>query len=84
MSNKRQKKMVKRVKKACRICWLSLHVGVDAVFDEYEGIVQTLQEIQSDCSIGSLATELLKKIRGHDFLGTLDLLPNLWALKKTF
>ena len=48
----------------------------------------TLHEIESDCSTGSLATGLLKTIKGHGFLKTRYLLkymlPNLWALKKTF
>ena len=35
MPNKRQKNIIKRVKKACRTRWLSLHAGVDAVYDEY-------------------------------------------------
>ena len=86
ISNK--KNIVKRVKKACRTRWLSLHAGVDAVYDEYEGIVKTLQEIQFGRSSGSLAIGLLKKIKYHEFLGTLYLLkymlPNLSALSKTF
>ena len=61
MSNKRQKNIVKRVKKACRTRWLSLHAGVDVVYDEYEGIVKTVQEIQFDRSSGSQAIGLLKK-----------------------
>ena len=80
-----RKKIVKRVKMACRICWLSIHVGVDVVFNEYEG---NFTGDQSDCSTGSLATGLLKTIKGHGFLKTRYLLkymlPNLWALKKTF
>ena len=76
------------MKKACRTRWLSLHAGVDAVYDEYEGIVKTLQEIQFDRSSGSLAIGLLKKIKDHEFLGTLYLLkcmlPNISALSKTF
>ena len=35
LSNKRQKNIVKKVKKACMTPWLSLHAGVTAVFDEY-------------------------------------------------
>ena len=76
------------MKKACRTRWLSLHAGVDAVYDEYEDIVKTLQEIRFDYSSRSLAIELLKKIKDHEFLGTLYLLkymlPNLSALSKTF
>ena len=40
ISNMRQEKIVKRVKTACRSCWISLHSGVHAVIDEYEGIVR--------------------------------------------
>ena len=63
MSNKRQKNIVKGVKKACRTRWLGLHAGADAVYDEYEGIVKTLQEIPFDRFSGSLAIGLLKKIK---------------------
>ena len=63
MSNKRQKNIVKRVKKACRTRWLSLHAGFDVVYDEYEGIVKTVQEIQFDRSSGSQAIGLLKNKR---------------------
>ena len=87
LSNKRQKKIVKKMKKACRTRWLSLHPGANAVFDEYKGLVKTLQKIQPDRSSGSLATGLLQKIKDHEFLGTLYLLkfmlPNLSALSKT-
>ena len=56
--------------------WLSLHAGVNTVFDKYEELVKALQKIQSDHSLGSLATVLLQKIKDHDheFLGTLYLL----------
>ena len=82
LSNKRQKNIVKKVKKACRRRWFSLHAGVNAVFDEYEGSVKNLQKIQSDHSLGSLATVLLQKIKDHEFLGTLYLLK--FMLSKTF
>ena len=77
-----------KVKKPSRTRRLSLHVDVDAAFEEYEGIVNTLKEIQSDRASSSLATGLLKKINDYEFLGTLYLLkhmlPNLSALIKTF
>ena len=88
MTKKGQKKMVKRLKKACRTRWLSLHAGVDAVFEEYVGIVKTLQELQNDKKSGALATGLLKKVQAPEFIGTLYLLkhmlPSLSALSKTF
>ena len=74
------------MKKVCRICWPSPHAGVDAVFNKYEVILQTLHEIQFDCPTGFLATTLLKKIKGSGFLGTLYLLkyklPSSWELKE--
>lgn len=60
LTKKRQKQIVKKVKKACRTCWLSLHAEVDAIFDEYEGIIKTLKEIEKDRSSGSLAKGILK------------------------
>ena len=67
--------------------WLSLHAGVNFVFDDYEGLVKTLQKIQSDRYSGSLATVLLQKINDHEFLGTLYslkfMLPHVSALSKT-
>ena len=70
-TNRPQKLIVNRVKKTCKTCWLSVHVGVDAVFNDYEGIVKALQKTQSDCSSRSLATILLKEIKSHRFFGTL-------------
>ena len=89
LSNKRKKNIVKKVKKACRTRWLSLHAGVDATYEEYEGLVRSLEKIRdTDKVSGSLAVGLLKKIRNYEFLGTLYLLkhmlPNLSALSKVF
>ena len=46
LSNKCQKNIVKKVKKPFRTRWLSLHDGVNTVFDKYEGLVKTLLKIQ--------------------------------------
>ena len=83
-SNKRKKNIVKKVKKACRTRWLSLHAGVDATYEEYEGLVRSLEKIRdTDKASGSLVVGLLKKIRNYEFLGTRYLLkhmlPNLSA-----
>ena len=65
-----------------------MHAGVDAAFEEYEGIVNTLKEIQFDRASGSLATGLSNRINDYEFIGALCLLkhmlPNLSALSKTF
>ena len=34
------------MKKACQTRWLSLGAGVEAAFNEYEGIVNSLRKIQ--------------------------------------
>ena len=36
---KRKKNIVKKVKKACRTRWLSLHASVDAIYEEYVGLI---------------------------------------------
>ena len=59
--------MVKRLKKAWKkrlknVEHVGTSSGVSAVFEEYVGIVKTLQELQSDKKSGALATTLLKKL----------------------
>ena len=44
------------MKKACRTRWLSLDAGVDAVFEEYEGIINTLKVLEMDRNSGPTAT----------------------------
>ena len=62
-TNKRKTNIVKRMKKACRTRWLSLDAGVDAVFEEYEGIINTLKVLEMDRNSGPTATGLLNKIK---------------------
>lgn len=88
MPIKKQKQVVKRMKKACRTRWLSLHAGVDAAWEEFEGLVEALRELGKDSKTGSTAIGLLQKINNYEFLGTLCLLkhvlPHLSSLSKTF
>ena len=90
LSKRRQKTTVKTVKKACRTRWLSLDAGVNGVFDEYVGIRKALEEMQKPLHGKSacLAKGILKKINGHEFIGTLYLLkhflPVLSILSKSF
>lgn len=88
-STKNGKKVVKRMKKACRTRWLSLGAGVEAAYEEYEGIITSLREIEkNDKKSSSLATGLLKKVLNYEFIGSLYLLkfmlPHLNALSKVF
>ena len=88
MSKKQKKKLVKKVKKACRTRWLSLYASVDSVYEEYVGLVHALRSMKDDRKSGPIATGLLKKMDCIDFLGVLYLLkfmlPNLSALSRTF
>ena len=85
---KEQKKVVKRMKKACRTRWLSLHAGVDAAWEEFGGLVDALKELEKDESCCFTATGLLRRINNYEFCSTLGLLNhvfrNLSALSKTF
>ena len=88
MSKKQKKKLVRKVKKAVRTRWLSLHASVDSISQEYVGLVHALRSLQEDRNSGSIAKGLLKRIDSIEFLGTLYLLkfilPHLSALSRTF
>ena len=88
MSKRQKRKVVLRVRKACRTMWLSLHASVNAVFEEFGGLLQVLRVLSEDKSAGQLASGILKKMENIRFLGTLYLmkftLPNLSTLSKLF
>ena len=48
MSKRQKRKVVLRVKKACRTRWLSLHASVNAVFERCGGLVQVLRVLSED------------------------------------
>ena len=84
----KKRKVVLRVKKSCRTRWLSLHASVNAVFEEYVGLLHLLRILKEDKSAGPTATGILKKMENFHLLGTLYLmkfmLPHLSILSKTF
>ena len=77
LSNKRKKYAAKKMKIACRRRWLRLHAGVDAAFEEYEGVVISLQKIKSDKAPDPVATGLLKMIKHQEFLESLYMLKHI-------
>ena len=87
---KRKKNIVKRVKKVCHTRWLSLYAFVDAVYEEYVGLIHCLRSIQQQDKSpgGPMASGLLKKMDSVEFLGLFYnmkfMLPSLTALSKTF
>ena len=66
---------------------LILCVGVDAAWDEYVGLIKTLQTLGEERN-GAKAIGILKKIKNIDFIGSLclfkNMLPILSTLSKTF
>ena len=81
--------MSKESKKTCRTCWLSLHASVDAIYEQYVGLIHCLSSIQvQDRSLdGVMASGLLKKMEcgvlgpslNHEIYAA-----SLTALSKTF
>ena len=84
----KKRKVVLRVEKACRTRWLSLHASVNALFEEYVGLLYLLKILKEDKSAGPTVTGTLKKMENFRFLGPLYLmklmLPHLSILSKTF
>lgn len=85
LNRKTVKKVVRRLKKACRTRWLSLEASVRAFKDDYEAILQTLSKFEkTDATVSGL----MKKIRCLKFIGTIyilnALLPILGDLSRRF
>ena len=62
--------VAKKVRKACRTCWLSLEQSVQSAYKSYIALLHTFQVLQAD----ALALGLYKKIKTPKFLGTLFIL----------
>ena len=65
-----------------------MHASINAVFEEYVGLLHLPRIVKEDNSAGPTATGILKKMENFRFLGTLYLmkfmLPRLSILSKTF
>ena len=71
LNRKTVKRVVKRLKKACRTRWLSLEAAVTAVKEDYEAILQTLSKFEKT---DATAAGLLKKMRTLKFIGGIYIL----------
>ena len=84
LSEKGEKLMVRRLKKACSTRWLSFDASVDAVKKEYESIMQLLRLFSDDAA----ACGLCHKMGTPDFVITIfvlhEVLPILSKLSRTF
>ena len=70
-----QTMVVKRVKKACRTRWLSLHASVDSVYSEFNGILHSLRIMQDERTAGGASAKgLLQKMDSSSFLAVLYML----------
>ena len=85
MTDKAIKVIVRRLKKACRSCWLSFDKSVFAVKQEYASLLQTLNMLQDRVAA---ACGFLQKMKQVKFLGIIyilaEVLPKLSDLSKAF
>ena len=89
LSTRKKKRLIKSVKSAVRMRWLSLHASVDSLFEEYVGTLHALRSMKDDQAVGgAIAVGSLKKMDSVEFLGVLYMLkymlPHLSVLSKTF
>ena len=71
LPEKKRKTVVRKVKKAVVTRWLSLHAAADGVYDEYAGLLEALQILESGGTGGSMAKGFIKTLKSTKFLGIL-------------
>ena len=72
LPDKRQKKVVRKVKKAVTTRWLSLHESVDGVYGEYAGLLEILKILHGEGGSGGSTTKgFAKTLKSSNFLGML-------------
>ena len=71
-----RKQVAKKLKRACRRCWLSLDKSVEAVFTDFCAIIETLEQLKTEPT-GSAADGLLKRMKKVKFIGTIYILHNV-------
>ena len=86
-STKGKKVLAKKLKKACKTRCLSFDKSVEAMKQQYCGVIQTLQELDNKHN-DATAAGLLKKMKNAKFIGALyilaEVLPVLSSLSYTF
>lgn len=87
LSSHASKKITKKLQKACQTRWLSFDKAVQAVHENFEPVLQTLNILDKDFG-NPTACGLLKKMHSTKFLGTIyvlkEVLPILSKLSTTF
>ena len=86
-STKGKRMLAKKLKKACKTRWLSFDKSVEAMKQQYCGVLQTLQKLDSEYS-DATAAGLVKKMKNAEFVGLLyilaKVLPTLSSVSLTF
>ena len=72
-STKGKKTLAKKLKKAWKTRWLSFDKSVEAMKQQYCGVIETLQELDSKHN-DATAAGLLKKMKNAKFIGALYIL----------
>lgn len=82
-----EKVVVKKLQKACQTRWLSFDKSIQAVHQQYEAILQTLNLLDKELN-NATASGLLRKIHTPKFLGAVyilkEVLPILTKLSTAF
>jgi len=71
LSEKRKKIVGKKLKKACRTRWLSLHAASSAIFNDYLVVPQTLRQLKDEDAV---AHGLHSKVEIAKFIGSIYIL----------
>lgn len=86
-STKGKRVLARKMKKACKTRWLSFDKSVEAMKHQYCGVLQTLQELDSECN-DATAAGLVKNMKNAKFIGALyilaEVLPVLSRLSLAF
>ena len=72
LPDNKRKNVVKKVKKAVNVRWLSLHAFVDGVHEEHAGLLETFSILETEGgSGGSMAKGFSKLLKSPKLIGML-------------
>ena len=87
ISTDTKKKVAKKLKKACKMIWLSFDSAVSSMKSEYVGVMSTLRELDQEHN-DPTASGLIKKMHNVKFIGAIfilsEILPILSQLSIVF
>ena len=78
LPDSKRKNVVKKVKKAVNMRWLSLHASVDGVYEEYAGLFETFSMLETEGGSGdSMVKGFSKSLKSPKFIGMLYIKSNV-------